>query len=60
MKELSPEQRKELISITDTKEYTSWEAYEFLVNAIPNYEDFIKNVYEEFEKMYLESCKKFS
>lgn len=60
IKKLSPEQRKELINITDNKQYTSWKAYEFLVKAIPNYEHFIENVYEEFEKMYLENYKLYS
>jgi hypothetical protein len=49
-----------LISITDDNQYTSWKAYEFLVEAIPNYEHFIENVYKEFEKMYLENCKRYS
>ena len=60
IKKLSPEQRKQLISITDDNQYTSWKAYEFLVKAIPNYEHFIENVYKEFEKMYLENCKRYS
>ncbi len=60
IKKLSPEQRKQLISITDDNQYTSWKAYEFLVEAIPNYEHFIENVYKEFEKMYLENCKRYS
>jgi len=60
IKKLSPEQRKELISITDDKQYTSWKAYKFLTKAISNYEVFIENVYKEFEKMYLESYKTYS
>ena len=57
IKELSPEQRKELINITDSGQYTSWRAYKFLVKAIPNYEHFIENVYNEFEKIYLGNFK---
>jgi hypothetical protein len=49
-----------LISITDDNQYMSWKAYEFLVKVIPNYEHFIENVYKEFEKMYLENCKRYS
>lgn len=60
IKKLSPEQRKQLISITDDNQYMSWKAYEFLVKVIPNYEHFIENVYKEFEKMYLENCKRYS
>ena len=60
IKKLSPEQRKELIAITDGEQYTSWKAYEFLVKAIPDYEHFIENVYNEFEKMYLENYKRYS
>ena len=60
IKKLSPEQRKQLIATTDDKQYTSWKAYEFLVKAIPNYEHFIENVYDEFEKMYLENYKRYS
>lgn len=59
IKELSPEQRKQLISITDDKQYTSWNAYKFLMKAIPNYEQFIENVYKKFEKMYLENFRKY-
>ena len=50
----------ELIKLTDNKEYKSWKAYEFLSTAIPHYEDFIKKVYEDFEKMYKENVKAFS
>ena len=60
IKKLSPEQRKELFAITDGKQHTSWKAYEFLVKAIPDYEHFIENVYNEFEKMYLENYKRYS
>ena len=60
IKKLSPEQRKQLISISDDNQYMSWKAYEFLVKVIPNYEHFIENVYKEFEKMYLENCKRYS
>ena len=60
IKRLSPDQRKQLIAITDDKQYKSWKAYEFLVKAIPNYEAFIQDVYEKFEKMYLENFKHFS
>ena len=60
IKKLSPEQRKQLITITDSEQYTSWKAYEFLVKAVPDYEHFIENVYDEFEKMYLENYKRYS
>lgn len=60
IKKLSPSQRKQLISITDNWEYKSWEAYEFLIKAIPNYDDFIESVYEKFEKMYLENFRRYS
>ena len=60
IKELSPDKRKQLIAITDDKLYKSWKAYEFLVKSIPNYEDFIRGVYENFEKMYLENFKNYS
>ena len=60
IKELSPDQRKQLITITDDKQYKSWKAYRFLVKAIPNYESFIQDVYEKFEKMYLENFKCYS
>ena len=60
IKKLSPERRKELIAITDNEQYISWKAYEFLVKAIPDYEHFIENVYNEFEKMYLENYKRYS
>lgn len=57
---LSESQRKEIIKLTDKKDYTSWEAYKYLSKAIPNYEDFIRKVYENFEKMYKENFKSFS
>ena len=57
---LNESQRAELIKITDNKEYKSWKAYEFLSTVIPHYEDFIKKVYEDFEKMYKENVKAFS
>lgn len=60
IKELSPEQRKQLIALTNDKQYTSWKAYEFLSKAIPNYEHFIENVYKEFEKMYLKNFTEYS
>lgn len=59
IKKLSPEQRKQLIAINDNQ-YTSWKVYRFLLKAIPNYEKFIKWVYEKFEKMYLENFRRFS
>ncbi len=60
IKRLSPDQREQLIAITDDKQYTSWKAYKFLLNTIPNYEHFIENVYNEFERMYLENYKRYS
>ena len=60
MKRLSPGQRKQLIAITDDKQYKSWKAYEFLVKAIPNYENFIQGVYDEFEKKYLKNFRHYS
>ena len=57
---LSESQRKEIIKITDKKNYSSWEAYEYLSKAIPNYEGFMKKVYEEFEETYKVNFKKFS
>ncbi len=57
LKDLSPDQREQLIDITDDKNYKSWKAYEFLTKAIPDYENYIKNVYDKFEKMYLEIFK---
>ena len=60
IKKLSPKQRNQLISITDDNKYTSWNAYKFLVKAIPNYENFIENVYKEFEKMYLKNFEEYS
>lgn len=60
IRRLSPEQRKQLVAMTDEKQYTSWKAYKFLVKAIPDYEHFIESVYDEFEKMYLKSFKEYS
>ena len=60
IKKLSTEQRKQLIATTDGEQYTSWKAYKFLVKAIPDYEHFIENVYNEFERMYLENYKRYS
>ena len=57
---LNPEQRKELIKLTEDKNYVSWKAYEYLCSVIPNYEWFIGKVYDDFEKMYLENFKEFS
>lgn len=56
---LTLEQRKELISITEWKDYVSWQAYKYLCSVIPNYETFIWNIYEDFEKMYLKNLKDF-
>lgn len=57
---LNPEQRKELIKLTEDKNYVSWKAYEYLSSVISNYEKFIEKVYDDFEKMYLENFKEFS
>lgn len=57
---LNESQRKELIKLTDGKNYVSWSVYKYLESTISWYEDFIKNVYEKFEKMYLENFKDFS
>lgn len=56
---LNPEQRKEIIKLTENKDYTEWEAYKFLSQSIPNYEEFIKKVYEDFEKMYKKNFNDF-
>lgn len=34
--------------------------YEYLSSVIPNYEEFIRKVYDDFEKMYLENFRMFS
>lgn len=34
--------------------------YDYLCSTIPNYEEFIWKVYDDFEKMYLENFKEFS
>ena len=34
--------------------------YKYLSSVIPNYDKFIKKVYDDFEKMYLENFKYFS
>jgi len=60
VKKLSPEQRKQLITITEDDQYMSWKAYDFLKKEIPNYENFIENIYDEFEKMYLDNYKIYS
>ena len=57
---LNPEQRNELTKLTEDKNYISWKAYEYLASAIPDYEEFIQKVYDDFEKMYLENFKEFS
>ena len=57
---LNPEQRKEIVKISKKNNYTEWETYKYLSKAIPNYENFIKKVYEDFEKMYKENVKAFS
>ena len=57
---LNPEQRNELTKLTEDKNYISWKAYEYLSSVIPNYEEFIGKIYDDFEKMYLENFKEFS
>jgi len=59
MKDLSPEQRKQLADISDHN-YISWKVYEFLSKAIPEYEHYIEWIYDKFEKMYLENYKRYS
>jgi len=60
MAKLNPDQRKHLINLTENKNYVSWETYNYLCSVIPNYEQFIQKVYDDFEKMYLENFKEFS
>ncbi len=59
MERLSPEDRKELISLTNDKNYISGKAYTFLCQAIPNYETFIWSVYDKFEEIYIRDFKHF-
>jgi hypothetical protein len=60
MAKLNPDQRKQLINLTENKNYVSWETYNYLCSVISDYEKFIGKVYDDFEKMYLENFKEFS
>ena len=57
---LDENKRAELNQITDKNKWIDGKVYEFLSNNIDNYEDFIANVYNEFEEMYLKEHQFFS
>ena len=56
---LTPDQRNHFTNVIDSKDYNSWQAYKYLCSVIPNYENFIWKVYDDFEKMYLKNFKEF-
>lgn len=43
-----------------SKEASEDVIYEYLSSVIPNYEEFIWKVYDDFEKMYIENFRAFS
>lgn len=43
-----------------SKEASEEAIYTYLSSIIPDYEEFIRKVYDDFEKMYLENFKHFS
>lgn len=56
---LDEEWRKELVKITEWWDYKSWAAYKYLESKIDWYENFISEVYEKFEEMYLKNFREF-
>ena len=57
---LDENKRVELNKITDENKWIEGKVYEFLSENIDNYENFIANVYDEFEDMYIKEYKHFS
>ena len=56
---LDSNQRNEIVKVSEKNNYTEWETYKYLSKVIPNYENFIKEVYENFEKMYKTNFNEF-
>ena len=56
---LDLKQREEIITISKNNNYTEWDSYKYLSKAIPDYENFIQKIYDDFEKMYKENFENF-
>ena len=60
LSKLNGSQRDEFIWKTMIDSYNEWDIYKYLSLVIPDYENFIWQVYDKFEKMYLNEFKYFS